>query len=118
MGALNTALDFSVYFSLTRLVSWFALHYLMANGLAYSLAVTNSFFCNRFWTFKNSPAKKNYFWQYGKFVTFNLLTLLIVQLTLYVLVSWLGIYDLLGKILVLGLSGGLNFFFSKKLVFA
>jgi putative flippase GtrA len=54
VGACNTALDFSVYVLLTRLVPFWGRHLLLAATVSFSLAAVSSFIFNNFWTFRHS----------------------------------------------------------------
>lgn len=51
IGAINTVIDFSVYFVLTRFLG-FNDWYLVAKAVSFLIATLFSFFGNRFWTFK------------------------------------------------------------------
>src|SRR3972149_8476407 len=66
VGSVNTAIDFFIYFSLTRGADFFERHLLSANIIAFSIAATNSFFWNKKWTFRDQG--KNYHVQYSKFL--------------------------------------------------
>ncbi|MFA6304877.1 MAG: GtrA family protein [Patescibacteria group bacterium] len=116
VGAVNAIIDFLVYYFLTRSFAWFNLHYLTANALAFSAAVTSSFFLNNRFTFY-SPENRANAHSYFKFFAFNLLTLLIVEACFYFLVGYLGVYDIVAKYLLLVLSGISNFTFSRIWVF-
>lgn len=116
VGVANTAVDFGVYVLLTRSVMWFQVNYLIANALAFFLAISNSYILNRHWTFKNSP-KQNFFSSYVKFNLVCLFTLMVIELTLYLLVERAGVYDLFAKVLIVLESQIFNFFLSKYLVF-
>ena len=48
---MNTAIDYAVYFVLTRFVPFFAVRPVFAKGISFSAAVLNGFFWNRKWTF-------------------------------------------------------------------
>jgi len=116
VGVLNTATDFIVYFSLTRGINWFGHYYLVANAISFSIAVTQSFFINKYWTFQDTE-KNNASFQYFKFFLANVLTLSINQLILYLLVDGFGIYDLFGKILIIVTYTAMNFTLFKFWVF-
>lgn len=116
VGALNTAVDFGVYFTLTRLIFLFQQNYLLANALAFLAAVTNSYFLNKYWTFAFN--ERGSFWkQYGLFFITSLFTLTVLEIILYYLIERLDIYDLFAKVLLIIISVVLNFFFSKFIVF-
>lgn len=116
VGVLNTLIDFFAFFLLTRLIPWFKDNYLVANALAFSLAVTNSFILNKRWTFKNFR-RDNLLAQYFKFFILSALTLLITGLFLYYLINQLNIYDLLAKVIVILISVSCNFFISRLFIF-
>lgn len=48
VGAVNTGIDFGVFFCLFYILGW---PLLMAHGLAFSVAVVNSYLLNKFWSF-------------------------------------------------------------------
>jgi len=116
VGVSNTLIDFLIYFILTRWVDWFRVHYLLANALAFVIAVTNSYFLNQIWTFKNQQEKKSYL-KYFKFILANSFTLILVQVTLFVLVNYFSVFDLFSKILVILISVVSNFLLSKFVIF-
>jgi putative flippase GtrA len=104
--------DFCVYFFLTRL---FGINYLLANALAFLSAATNSYFLNKFFTFRINLSAN---WQqYLRFIFFNLVTLAVIEFLMYVGVAHLFVADWQIKIFLALLSGVLNFSFSKFLVF-
>jgi glycosyltransferase involved in cell wall biosynthesis len=53
IGIINTFLDWGVYLGLTRIFAYFIQHYLFAKGISFCVAVTNSYFWNRYWTFRS-----------------------------------------------------------------
>lgn len=116
VGIVNTAIDFSIYIALTRLIPWFADNYLIANAISFTVAVTNSFILNKRWTFKYTNKHQLHF-QYFKFVIVNLFTLTIVELALYILVSQFGVYDLFAKIVITCFGVVINFSLSRFWVF-
>lgn len=115
IGCLNAAVDFLVYLSLTRGFGWWEQHYLWANALAFWLANINSFVWNRLWTF--NAYESRWFKQYAAFLSTSLIYLAFIQLGLWLLVSYLGWFDLLAKVVVIGLGMILYFIVLKKLVF-
>lgn len=56
VGAVNTAIDFSVFTALYHLLHW---PLLAANAVGFALAVANSYAMNRAWTFRDAaPATR------------------------------------------------------------
>lgn len=116
VGVLNTITDFLVYVVLTRAVYWFAHYYLVANMFSFVIAVTQSFFLNKFWTFQDKE-KNHASFQYIKFVFINFITLAVNQLIFYLLVDRLNVYDLFAKIVLIFSSVMINFALMKYWVF-
>ena len=116
VGVINTSIDFVIYLALTRLIYWFAVYYLVANAISFSLAVTNSFILNKRWTFKDLN-KEQLHLKYFKFFLVNIFSLIIVEILLFLLVNKFGIYDLFAKVIVLLYYVVSNFLLSKFWVF-
>lgn len=115
VGVGNALVDFIVYIFLTRSFIYWQEHYLLANFLAFLIANFNSFYWNRRWTFKVKHGK---IWrQYFEFLSTSLVYIGFIQLGLWWLVSHLGVYDLLAKIIIIGLGMILYFRVLKKLIF-
>jgi putative flippase GtrA len=115
VGSTNAAIDFFVYFLLTRALAYWAEHYLQANALAFLIANLNSFIWNRFWTF--TVRHGNPLRQYAEFLGVSIVYLGFIQLGLWLLVSRLGIFDLLAKVIVIGLGMLIYFGVLRHIVF-
>lgn len=107
VGVLNTAVDFAVYIILARGLLGFRLHYLLANIIAFSLAVMNSYTLNRRWTFRNQDTKRTI--QFTKFLSVNMVSLLLYEGLLALFVEAVGIDDIVAKALSYGLVLAWNF---------
>lgn len=112
---MNAVVDFTVYILLTRNLPWWQEHYLWASALGFYMANINSFLWNRYWTF---AVKHGSVWrQYFSFLGSSLAYLGIMQVGLWALVSVFNIYDLLAKVVVIGLSMILYFAVLRHVVF-
>lgn len=78
VGALNTLVDFGVLNLMIQIFSWGVL---AANTLSFSVAVTNSYFWSKYWTFRD-PTNAN-IRQFSVFVLTNLIGLAISNLVMY-----------------------------------
>ena len=107
VGIVNTSIDFTMYFSLTRGINFFLTHFLIANLLAFLCANAFSYWANKYWTFQDKS--RQYFFQYGKFLITSLLALGAIQTTLYICVHLFDWWDLLAKIIALCVSVIINF---------
>lgn len=115
VGVVNTGLDFGMYVGLTRGFEFWEHHYLLANGLAFIIVVTWSFFLNKYWTFKNREAR--YVTQYLKFVVITLVGVGIAEGVLYAGVEIFATHDLVAKIMAAPLVVVWNFFAYRFWVF-
>jgi putative flippase GtrA len=69
--------------ALQALVDEYRLYIQLAAGIAFIFAVTNGYFWNSRWTFRqNDPARRKE--QYGKFVAVNVIGLILNQIILFV----------------------------------
>ena len=116
VGIMNTIIDFGTYILLTRFFPWFAENYLVANGISFLLAITNSFYINKYWTF-NSCQKENTTLQYIKFISLCSISLIIVETILFCLIDFFSFYDLLAKLVSMFFGTFFNFYFSRIFVF-
>ncbi len=113
VGASNTVLDFGVYLALTR---WLDLHYLIANLIAFSLAASSSFILNKYWTFRDNRLDGLTF-QYIKFLIVSTVGAFLTEFTLFALVHFAGIHDIIGKVTAIAVVTFWNFFANKHWTF-
>ncbi len=109
VGVVNTLIDFGLFVLLYRLLH---LDPLLANALAFWVAVSNSYWLNHRWTFAGSQPSIR---AYGRFLLFNAGGLLISSLV----ILWLGpvLGAELAKLLAIVLAFLWNFTASKLFVF-
>lgn len=111
VGCVAAAGDFAVYFSVTRLNDWFSRNYLVANICSFAVGSMIGYFLNKNWTFQQGRSFVPT--QYIKYLIANLITLVILQVFFYFFVEVLSLYDMVAKVLLLIISIGINFSFSK-----
>lgn len=112
VGLINASIDFIVYLTLTRI---FNLYFILANLGSFIIAVTSSFLINKKWTFRDQG--KDQVKKYIKFIITNLIGLGINTTLLYCFVTYLGLYDIIAKILAIILTTFWNFSASKYWTF-
>jgi putative flippase GtrA len=118
IGVVNTAVDFGIYYMLTRYTTFFdvatPMRYL-ANIISFLVATTFSFFANRLWTFGRKD--KATVGEAARFYATTLSGLGLSTLLLFVLVSLIGIHDLVAKIFTTIVTIFWNFLLKKFYVF-
>lgn len=111
VGVINTVVDLGVFSLLYRAGG---LDPLLANGIAFFLAVTNSYLLNHHWTFRQ-PESSMSFSAYARFVVLNIGGLLISALAILMLRKIIPLE--LAKLIAAGITFLWNFTFSKLFVF-
>ncbi len=113
VGAGNTAVDFGLYLLLTRLVR---LQYLSAHGFSFVGAVTLSYVLNKRWTFRDErrPVLSR---QLAQFLLVSIVGAGLSSLTLFGLVQYGGLPDVVAKLLAIVLVLFWNFFANKHWTF-
>ncbi len=112
VGMGNTAVDFTAFFLMTL----GGVPHLLAQTLAYSAGVLNSFFLNRRWTF--GITSKAHFSEVARFIVVNGLSLLVSAGLLFILhdVNHLNLW--ISKLTATGTAIIVNFMGSRIWVFA
>lgn len=112
VGVFNTATDFLVF----SLCVWaFQLNLLAANFLAFAIAVTQGYFLNRRWTFRESKGSFG-FRSYVYYVAINLGGLAISSVTIVLLSDWTG--PILAKLASVFIVVFWGFLMARRFVFA
>jgi putative flippase GtrA len=114
VGILNTLVDISVSFILN---GFFGIAPVICHVVGYSCGTLNSFFLNKFYTFKSSGNTQKSFLQFARFIIINLISLSVTSMALKLLMEVLLIDFYFSKVLVTFLSLSLNFVGSKFWVF-
>lgn len=114
VGCLNTLIDFGIFSVLNGV---FGINYVVSQILSYSSGTLNSFFCNKFWTFKDTRTNKKTSNEIIQFITVNLASLSVSILGLSVLLKDHYMNALLAKIISMALAQIVNFLGYKFWVF-
>ena len=115
VGTISTLIDIGTYTLLTRLFEFFQEHYLIANIIAFLIALINSYSLNRKFTFRNKNKKVGV--QFSKYITVYTIGIGLSTGLMYVFVDIFGIYDIFAKLLTVGVVLFWNFFASKFFIF-
>ncbi len=113
VGVLNTAIDASLYFILTR---WLGLSTLqtLAKAISYGAGILNSFYWNKSWTFKSDAGMVAAF---VPFALANLAALTINAGIMYLCLNAWGLHEVLSLALATGITFLWNFIISKVFIF-
>ena len=108
VGVLNTGIHYGVFYSLFEFVG---LHYVLASGIGFCLAVTNSYFCNKFWTFKRRGSDVRR--EFVKFFIVNIVSLSINLGCMAILVELFAMYPPVAQLAAIGFTLVVNFLGNK-----
>ena len=111
VGVMNTLLNWSIFFILTKV----ELYYIVANVIAYLIATIHSYFWNSIWVFKYNNGSK--IKSSIKFIVLNIIGLLINTIILYVLVDIFNINKLISLVLTTVIVMIINYVANKVWVF-
>ena len=108
VGLLNTAIHYGVFYCLYRFM---AVYHLLASGIGFCFAVTNSYLINKYWTFQSRGSDIRR--EFMKFLTVNLLSLSINLASMAILVELLSIHPPIAQFVAIGLTLLVNFLGNK-----
>ena len=111
VGVMNTLVDIFVF----TVLIWFAVHYTIAQCIAYGCGSVNSYIWNKRWTFGQSSRTSGE--QMMKFILMNLTVLGISIVLLYITVNWTNFSELNAKLLVTLVTMIINFAGNRLWVF-
>lgn len=114
-GALSTILDIGLFWFFANIVN---LHYLIANAIAWVLAVIFSFLANKYFVFKSKSFRKEV-WvkEAAEFFGARGLACGVDMGGMYILVSFLGINKNYAKLIVTFIVIIINYVLSKYWIF-
>ena len=112
VGVLNTIIDFGLFAILYFVGEW---HVIVANTTAYAVAVLNSYFLNKVWTFKDESGGTEALLRLGRFVGFNIIGVIIANIVIWVLVQFAPV--LLAKMTSIAVTMVWNYWSSRRFVY-
>ncbi|MEM7707639.1 MAG: GtrA family protein [Pseudomonadota bacterium] len=112
VGVVNTLTDFLVFIVLLYLVE---IHLLLANTLAFCVAVIQSYILNNYWTFGAVPRKVSHHRQLGAFLLVQMGALALSNVTIVLLSQYLN--PMISKLFATVVAFAWGFVLSKRFVF-
>lgn len=121
-GLLTTGVNFAVFHLCNKLLSDDVFlkdkNYLFTNVVAWVAAVLFAFFVNKIFVFESKSWRaKTVFSEFIKFVAARVVSLGIDEAGMFLLVSVLGVKEMLSKLAVQVFVVVINYFFSKFIIF-
>ncbi|HBH1306263.1 GtrA family protein [Clostridioides difficile] len=114
-GAFTTLVNIVSYLFFTRVILF---NFMVANALAWILAVLFAYVTNKFFVFESKKIEiKFLFKEFLSFVSFRLLSGVVEMLIMYVMIDLLFVNDVIVKIFTNIVVIVLNYLFSKMIIF-
>lgn len=113
IGAVGTLIHIAILFILTEFAG---VYYMISAVIAFIVALTNNFFMNKFWAFKETSKGKNA----KRYIIFTIIATIafLVNITiLYSVTEFLNVHYLISQVIAIAISLWINFFGSKKWAF-
>lgn len=114
VGLINTAVGLSVILILSE---GFGFHYMLANATGYGVGLAVAFILHRKITFKIATKTEETQNELTTFISVFVVCYLIQLICLYVMVTYIGIYQALAQIMALGIYTVLNYLGHRYLTF-
>lgn len=114
-GAFTTLVNIVSYLFFTRVILF---NFMVANALAWILAVLFAYVTNKFFVFESKRIEiKFLFKEILSFVSFRLLSGVVEMLIMYVMIDLLFVNDVIVKVFTNIVVIVLNYLFSKMIIF-
>lgn len=114
-GAFTTLVNIVSYLFFTRVIPF---NFMVANALAWILAVLFAYVTNKFFVFESKKVEIRFlFKEFLSFVSFRLLSGIIEMVIMYVMIDLLFVNDIIVKIFTNVVVIVLNYLFSKMIIF-
>ncbi|WP_333953630.1 GtrA family protein [Clostridioides difficile] len=114
-GAFTTLVNIVSYLFFTRVILF---NFMVANALAWILAVLFAYVTNKFFVFESKRIEIRFvFKEFLSFVSFRLLSGVVEMLIMYIMIDLLFVNDVIVKIFTNIVVIVLNYLFSKMIIF-
>lgn len=114
-GAFTTLVNIVSYLFFTRVISF---NFMVANALAWILAVLFAYVTNKFFVFESRKIEiKFLFKEFLSFVSFRLLSGIIEMVIMYITIDLISLNDIIVKVFTNVVVIVLNYLFSKMIIF-
>ncbi|MCC0646913.1 GtrA family protein [Clostridioides sp. ZZV15-6598] len=114
-GAFTTLVNIVSYLFFTRVISF---NFMVANALAWILAVLFAYVTNKFFVFESKKVEiKFLFKEFLSFVSFRLLSGIIEMVIMYITIDLISLNDIIVKVFTNVVVIVLNYLFSKMIIF-
>ena len=114
VGGIGVGVNLGLLYVLT---DFLGIWYILSQGMAIAVSITNNFFLHRYWTFKNEIVEPKTLERYIKFFIVSVVGMCIQLGLTFVLVENFGIYYLYAAVLSIIAASAFNYLLNRKWTF-
>ena len=114
VGGIGVGVNLGLLYILTDV---FGVWYILSQGIAIAVSITNNFFLHRYWTFKNEIVEPKTLERYIKFFIVSVVGMCIQLGLTFVLVENFAIYYLYAAVLSIIAASAFNYLLNRKWTF-
>ena len=114
VGGIGVGVNLGLLYVLT---DFLGIWYILSQGIAIAVSITNNFFLHRYWTFKNEISEPKTLERYVKFFIVSVIGMGIQLGLTFMLVENYAIYYLSAAVLSIIVAGAFNYLVNRKWTF-
>jgi len=114
VGGIGVGVNLGLLYVLT---DFLGIWYILSQGMAIAVSITNNFFLHRYWTFKNEIVEPKTLERYIKFFIVSVVGMCIQLGLTFVLVENFAIYYLYAAVLSIIAASAFNYLLNRKWTF-
>jgi dolichol-phosphate mannosyltransferase len=114
VGGIGVGVNLGLLYGLT---DFLGIWYILSQGIAIAISITNNFFLHRYWTFKNEIVEPKTLERYTKFFIVSVVGMCIQLGLTFMLVENFALYYLYAAILSILASSAFNYLLNRKWTF-
>ena len=114
VGGIGVGVNLGLLFILT---DFLGIWYILSQGIAIAVSITNNFFLHRYWTFKNEIVEPKTLERYIKFFIVSVVGMCIQLGLTFILVENFAMYYLYAAILSIIAASAFNYLLNRKWTF-
>ena len=114
VGGIGVGVNLGLLYILT---DFLGIWYILSQGIAIAISITNNFFLHRYWTFKNEIIEPKTLERYVKFFIVSVIGMTIQLVLTFGLVENYGLYYLSAAVLSIIVASAFNYLVNRKWTF-
>ena len=114
VGGIGVGVNLGLLYVLT---DFLGIWYILSQGIAIAISITNNFFLHRYWTFKNEISEPKTLERYIKFFIVSVVGMSIQLAMTFILVENFAMYYLYAAVLSIIAASAFNYLLNRKWTF-